>query len=538
MTAYDDVVVGAGINGLVAAAELAGAGRRVCLVDAGQRIGGFVAGHQSAPGYHHDTYSSWHPLFVTGGAYAELGDALARHGLVYANTDHLLFGSVADDGQVTVAHRDPQATAAGFAHGPDRDAYLRMLDDLGAQLPVIGALLGGELRSAAAVRPLLRMARGGRTTIEAWARATATSGRAYLRRTFHGPEADHLWAPWLLHAGLAPDNASGGLMVPLFAGTIHTAGLPVAVGGMTRFITAWERLLAERSVDVVTDAPIDAVDVRDGRAVAVRSGGRRIEAAHNVLASVTPHTLYERLLPSGTVDTAVRTEARQYRAGRAAMQIHLALEAPPAWRDERLRHVPLVHVGDGSASTAIACAEAEAGLLPRRPTIVVGQQCVLDPSRAPAGAATLWLQLQELPFVPSGDAAGLLNTSRGWDAELVDGYAGRVLDRIEQHAPGLRASIRSTSVIDPANLAAANPNAERGDPYCGSAELDQNLLWRPGPRTGRHRTAVRGLWHIGAATHPGPGLGGGSGHLVARSIIDHARPLPSRLARRPRRGPS
>ena len=63
-----------------------------------------------------------------------------------------------------------------------------------------------------------------------------------------------------------------------------------------------------------------------------------------------------------------------------------------------------------------------------------------------------------------------------------------------------------------------NPNAVAGDPYGGSAELDQNLLWRPLPAASRHATQIPGLWHIGASTHPGAGLGGGSGHLAAQQL--------------------
>jgi phytoene dehydrogenase-like protein len=181
--------------------------------------------------------------------------------------------------------------------------------------------------------------------------------------------------------------------------------------------------------------------------------------------------------------------------------------------------VPLVHLSDGSASTAIACAEAEAGLLPRRPTVVVGQQHVLDPSRVPAGAAALWLQLQEVPFAPVGDAAGELDTAGGWDAGLATGYADRVLDRVAAHAPGLRELVVGLDVITPADLAAHNPNALAGDPYGGSAELDQNLLWRPLAAAPGHATPVPRLWHIGASTHPGPGLGGASGHIVARRLL-------------------
>lgn len=512
---YDAVVVGGGINGLVAAARLARGGWSVALVDDHDRVGGFVAA-QEHDGFVHDTWSSWHPLFVTGPAYAAFGDDLHWHGLAYANTDGPLTATVAGDGSVALAHRSVEATVAGFAEAADRDAYRTMIDRFGAHAAGIGGLLGAELHAPGMLGPVATLARAaGVAGMETYARDALTSGRSWMRARFTGPETDRLWAPWLLHAGLAPDSASGGLMVPIFAATMHGAGLPVVTGGADHFLTAWERLLDELGVAVHTGCRVERVTVASGRATGVAGDGFAFRARRAVLASVTPPALYGSLLPPTVVPPPVADAAARYRPGRAGMQIHVTLSGPVPWADTRLREVPLVHVCDGSDSTAIACAEAEAGLLPRRPTVVVGQQHVLDPTRGPEGAAALWLQLQELPFAPVGDAAGELDTADGWDATLVGGYADRVLDRVAAHAPGLRELVGRVDVLDPTAIAAHNPNALRGDPYAGSAELDQNFWWRPLPTSGGHATPVPGLWQIGASTHPGPGLGGASGFLVA-----------------------
>jgi phytoene dehydrogenase-like protein len=106
----------------------------------------------------------------------------------------------------------------------------------------------------------------------------------------------------------------------------------------------------------------------------------------------------------------------------------------------------------------------------------------------------------------------------GWTEALAEGYANRVLDRVARHAPDLRDKIRAVDVLTPDDLCNRNPNAVCGDPYGGSAELDQSLLWRPLASSGRHATPVGRLWHIGASTHPGAGLGGASGHLVATTL--------------------
>ena len=140
MDEADAIVVGSGINGLVAAAELARAGWSVILLERNAEIGGFIATEErTLPGYLHDTFSSWHPLFVSGPAYAALGELLHKHGLEYRNTDGWVAASVADDGQATLAHRDPQRTAAEFALAEDRSAYFAMLERRARHRPGHGA---------------------------------------------------------------------------------------------------------------------------------------------------------------------------------------------------------------------------------------------------------------------------------------------------------------------------------------------------------------------------------------------------------------
>src|SRR6478735_10661449 len=164
--------------------------------------------------------------------------------------------------------------------------------------------------------------------------------------------------------------------------------------------------------------------------------------------------------------------------------------------------------------------EAERGLLPAVATVVVGQPLTMDASRAPDGAGLLWIQLQELPWQVKGDAAGELDTKDGtWTEELRERYADRIQARIAAHVPNLESALLERVVLSPADLQAANVNLHQGDPYSGSLALDQNLLWRPFPASPGHGTPVKRLWHIGASTHPGPGLGAGSGTMVAKHLL-------------------
>jgi phytoene dehydrogenase-like protein len=203
------------------------------------------------------------------------------------------------------------------------------------------------------------------------------------------------------------------------------------------------------------------------------------------------------------------------------MQIHFALSEPPRWQgDERLGRTAIVHLTPGLDGVSRAVNEAERGLLPAEATIVAGQPLTIDPSRAPDGAGMLWIQLQELPWHVKGDAAGELDTGSGlWTEGLRERYADRIQARLAAQIPNLEPSLRKRVVLSPADLQAANVNLHHGDPYSGSLALDQNLLWRPFAASPGHATPVRRLWQIGASTHPGPGLGAGSGTLVAKQLL-------------------
>lgn len=162
-------------------------------------------------------------------------------------------------------------------------------------------------------------------------------------------------------------------MLPVMAMSMHNFGLPVVKGGAARFVAALESLLRDNGVRIMLGTEAREILSVSGSVTGVRTSQGIVQAG-TVLANVSPQALYTRLLPDAPAHLA--DAARRYQNGRGAMQVHLALDKPVRWLDPRLNEVPLVHISNGSDSTGIACAQAEAGLLPAEPTIVVGQQCV------------------------------------------------------------------------------------------------------------------------------------------------------------------
>jgi phytoene dehydrogenase-like protein len=520
----DAVVIGSGLNGLVAAAYLARGGWDVEVVERNPVAGGAIATEElTEPGYRHDTFSSWHTLLHASPAYAELGAELAAHGLEYANAEGAVTATIRPGGEVVVGHRDPERTAAGFGDA-DRATYLGALERFGANVDLVGELLGTELHSRRALRLAWKLYRRlGHRQALAFAGSVNSSARDWLS-AYEAPGPVDLLAPWSLHTGLTPDDAGGGFMLPMIAATLHMVGTPVVKGGAANFVRACEGLIAEHGGRVRTGAEVERILVRNGRAVGVVAGGEEIGARRAVIANVTPNQLYGRLLDSGSAPDDAIAQGRAYRfSRRAGTMIHLALSEPPRWAAAELREVPLVHLCDGIEAIGLASAQARAGLLPAAPTIGCGQQWVLDPARVPDGGAGLWVQLFDIPYAPVGDAAGEIDTGDGeWTAELEAALAERVVARLASHIPNLREAIVGQAVISPPELERRNPNLVGGDIYSGSTEPSQSLLWRPLPSYGSHATPVKDLYVCGASTYPGAGLNPGSGRMVAQRLLGRA----------------
>jgi phytoene dehydrogenase-like protein len=517
---WDAVFVGSGINSLAGAALLAKAGRRVLVLEREDRLGGAIwTAEITEPGFVHEVMASWHPLFAGSAAYAQLAEDLHARGLEYLNTE-LPTGWLGPDGSaafLTTSHERNVEELDRLAPG-DGQAWSRVVQEFMPNADLSFGVLTTELWSRAGSglgwKAYRRLGRRGLVEFSGNVLVTA---RDWLTDTFASEHTQGLLAPWVLHTGLGPDAAVSGFMTQVIAVAIELGGMPVPKGGGVKLVEALAGIVRDAGGALETGQDVERVLVESGRATGVRVEGGRTYAAERVVASVTPTQLYGRLL----ADTELRDAGAGFRYGRGEMQIHFALDEPPRWEgDERLGRTAVLHLTPGLDGVSRAVNEAERGLLPAEATVVVGQPLAVDPSRAPAGKSILWIQLQELPRKPKGDAAGEIDVGDGtWTEALRERYADRIQARIARQAPNLGSALLRRVALSPADLERANVNLVGGDIYSGSCALDQNLLWRPRPSLPGHRTVVKGLWHIGASTHPGPGLGAGSGTIVAQELL-------------------
>lgn len=519
----DALIVGSGINSLVCAALLARSGRRVRVLERERTLGGCIRTDElTLPGLRHDSLSTAQPLFLAGAAHAALGAALHEAGLRYCNTDWPT-GVLLPDGRQLLLSRARESNRQRFdaAQPGDGAAYAAALDEITRQSPLLFALLGNDLwRWGTAKTLALAACRQGPRALAGFFGQALTPARPWLAQRFASDLPRALLAPWALHCGLGPDAPLSALMLQVVVFTLEAVGMPLVQGGSANTVRAFERLIVAAGGVLETDADVERVLLERGQAVGVRLADGREHRAREVICCVTPTQLYQRLLDPAQLPAAIAEQARQWRYGRGNLQIHLALSEPLQWPDPVLGRVGYLHLTGGADAVSRAVNEADRGLLPAEPTICLAQPTTIDPSRAPAGRHIVWIQLPECPRAPLGDAAGQIDVPAGgrWTAALREAYADRVVERIARQTPNLRRSLLARAVLSPADLQALNVNLVGGDPYGGDCSLDQSLLWRPLRAARNHATHLPHLWHIGASTHPGPGLGGGSGFHLAKAL--------------------
>ena len=523
--AHDAVVVGAGHNGLVAAARLARAGWRVLVLERNERIGGAVQSAEiTRPGFVHDQWSMNQNLFLASDAYAELKEDLERHGLEYAVSDKP-YCNVFPDGRSLKVWSDVERTRAGLREHDPRDAagferlHERFRQFSRTLLPLLNRPMPSTkagLAAAAASR------KEGLDETQELLRLVASSTRELGERFFATDEMRALVATWGMHLDFGPDVAGGAQFPLLEVFADMENGMAIAKGGASAMPDALAAIVVERGGEVRTGAEVRRVLVEGGRATGVELvDGARIAAGRAVVANLGPHVLYDRLLADEPLPEKFRRKVDGFRHGPGTLMVHLALERPVRWAaGDEISEFAYVHVPPYVDDLARTYAQSLAGLLPDDPLLIVGQPSVFDATRAPTGKATLWVQVRTVPGEVRGDAANEIDGT-DWDA-IKEAYADRVMAKLETYAPGIGDTVLGRTVYSPADLERANPNLVGGDSIGGSHHLAQNFLFRPFPGWSRWHTPLENLHMVGASTWPGGGTNAGSGWMLAGELLDGA----------------
>jgi phytoene dehydrogenase-like protein len=499
------VIVGGGPNGLAAAIRLAEAGRAVTVLEAADHAGGAVRTEElTLPGFKHDTFSSVYPAAVASPVFARM--PLERHGLRWVHPAACSAHPLPDGGSIAL-YRDVDETAASLdrRHPGDGERWRAFVAPLLDAFPAVRAtMLGGFPPLAGPLRLVGSLGLPGTLRFGMLVPGTA---RGLGKRLFENGEA-RAWLYGAAGHGDALPTAPGSAIAAVYLNLMgHAVGWPSPEGGAERLTDALVAYLRELGGAVRTGAVVERVlTTSSGRVSAVRLAGGETVAAGVVVAAVMPHALVA--MAGDALPSLYRRLARRYRYGPATVKVDWALDGPIPWRSPEVAGAGTVHVAGGEEEMLATMKRAGDGL-PERPFLLLGQQSVADPTRAPAGKHTAWAYTH-------GPQHGV-----DWKAEL-DEHVARMEAQVERYAPGFRDLVLARNVLGPADLEHRNASLVGGDVGGGSYRLDQ-VVFRPVPSLSPYRTPVDGLYLGSAATFPGGAVHGVPGDAAARAALADAR---------------
>ncbi len=494
------VVIGAGPNGLAAAIRLAEAGHPVTVLEAADRPGGAVRTDElTLPGFRHDTFSSVYPAGAASPVFARM--PLERHGLQWVHPG-ACYAHPLPDGNAVALYRELEATEASLdrAHAGDGGSWRKFVEPLlGGFAAIRSTMLAGFPPIGGSLRLLRDLGPAGATR---FGLLVPGSARALGHRMFGGADS----RAWLYgsagHGDVPPTDAGSAVAVTYLNLMGHAVGWPSQAGGAERLTDALVGYLQSLGGQVRTHAAAAAIESSHGRVSGVQTADGERFPAEIVIASVMPHALVA--LAGDALSKPYRAFLCRYRYGPATVKVDWALDAPIPWTAPEARAAGTVHVSGGEDELLRTIAETKAGL-PERPFLLLGQQSIADPSRAPEGKHTAWAYTH-------GPRQGI-----DWAAEL-DRVVERIEAQVERFAPGFRDLILARHVMGPSELERRDRNLVGGDVGGGSYRLRQ-VVFRPVPGPSPYRTPLEGLYLGSAAAFPGGAVHGVPGDAAAQAAL-------------------
>ena len=523
MPKYDSIIIGGGHNGLVTAAYLARAGRRVLVLERRPLVGGCAVTEEIWPGYRVST-GAYLTSLMQERIVREL--ELEKFGYRVDAKDPAFF-SVFPDGRHFFMWQDRAKTLAEIAKFSKHDAevYPAYEDRLERLSQVVEGLLMTTPpqfppRGIGSFIEYLQLAgrlRGlNPTEMVALVKIFTQSAAEFLDEWFESEQ---------VKVTLATDGVIGANGGPRSPGTAyillhHCMGGVAGHRGLWGFVRGGMGAVSEaiaasaraRGAKIRTNATVARVSLRGGRATGVvLESGEEIEAS-SVASNLDPKLTFLSLLDERALDPDFVAAIRHFRIEGTSCKINLALDGLPeftAYPGARgPHHGATMHICPDIDYVERAWDDAKYGMPSTRPLLELTVPTIYDPSLAPAGKHIMGIFLQYAPYTLRQGT---------WD-ELREPFGDRVIALIEEYAPNIRSITDHRQVLTPLDLE-RRFGITGGNIFHGEMSLDQMFVMRPVAGWARYRTPIEGLYLCGSGAHPGGGVMGAPGYNCAREML-------------------
>ncbi|MES0132082.1 NAD(P)/FAD-dependent oxidoreductase [Mesorhizobium sp. M0029] len=517
MTSFDAIIIGGGHNGLVAAATLAKAGRKVLVLEAAGDVGGAARTEEFAPGFRVSSIAHvlnhLHPDVVK-------TLELEKYGLQVTRTDFMPSVALSKDGPALVLHgaygevltgSNPSEQAAWEELRAQLMRYAGILKPfLSRRPPDLGGM--SLLETAALGQTAVALKKLGKEDMRDFLRVLLMNVADLLDEQLADIRLKGLLAfDATLGSHLGPRSPTSllGLYYRLAGETGGKTGAQMLPKGGMGAVVATIRAAAEKAgVTVRTAAPAARIVVEKGRALGVTLDGGEVLHARTIVSAINPATTMLDLVGPREIDTGFVRKVKNIRMRGDAAKLHLALDRPPQFSGvDAASHKGRLVIAPSPDHVERAFNPSKYGEFSAEPVMEITLPSLSDPSLAPSGACVLSAVVQYAPYA----------LKEGWDAGKPK-FLRAVMAQLEAYAPGIGKSVLHAELLTPADIE-ANYRMPGGHWHHGELQADQMLMSRPVSGWSGYDTPIEGLFLAGAGSHPGGGVSGAPGLNAARRII-------------------